>query len=57
MKGTPWEWEYAPMEPISESSSWARSIASAGKAPFAVLISSGYSVNAATWNAKLRKSL
>jgi len=21
MKGTPWEWEYAPMEPISASSS------------------------------------
>jgi hypothetical protein len=55
MNGTPWEWEYAPIEPISASSSLARSITSAGKTSFARVISSGYSVNAATCNVGLRK--
>lgn len=55
MKGTPWEWEYAPIEPISASSSCARSITSAGKASFAVWINSGYSVNAATCGVRLHK--
>ena len=44
------------MEPISESSSFARSTTSAGKASFARFISSGYSVKAATCNVGLRKS-
>lgn len=43
------------MEPISESSSFARSTTSAGKASFATFISSGYSVKAATCNVGLRK--
>jgi hypothetical protein len=48
MRGTPCECEYAPMEPMSASSSCARSIASGGKALAAEWMSSGYSVSAAT---------
>ena len=55
IKGTPWEWEYAPTETISSSSSSARSMVSTGNRSFALFISSGYSVNAATWNVGLRK--
>ena len=43
------------MEPTSVSSSCARSITSGGKASFATLINSGYSVKAATCNVGLRK--
>ena len=48
IKGTPWLWEYAPMEPISADNSFARSRTSFGNALGARLANSGHSMRAAT---------
>lgn len=50
MKGTPWLWEYAPMDPISACNSFARATTSSGKTPGAKSASAGHSVSAATCN-------
>ena len=48
IRGTPWLWEYAPIEPISSDNSFARSTTSFGKALGAIFANSGHSMRAAT---------
>jgi hypothetical protein len=48
IKGAPWQWEYAPMEPISSCSCLARAITSEGNISLARCVRGGYSISAAT---------